>query len=62
MFYMEKIIQVVPFLFHFYEPYTPGVGIETRVGEAIAMSLVFFATQDNLLLRINEIQDRRHAH
>ena len=58
MYYMEKLISVVPFLFHFYAPYTPNNEKHTQIGESIAISLVFFATQDNLMSRINAIQDK----
>ena len=58
IYFMEKLINLVPFLFHFYDKYTPGEDRHGEIGKSIAMSLVFFATQDNLLSRVNEIQNR----
>ena len=58
IFFMEKIVNLVPFMFHFYKPYRPRQTVQTRIGESIALSMILFATQDDLIARINEIQSR----
>ena len=58
VFYMEKIIRSIPFVFHFYHKYKPQSSLQTRVGEAVAISLVFFVTQDDLINRISYL--KRH--
>lgn len=58
LFFMEKIIKMFPFVFHFHKKYNPQNTLQSRVGEAVAISLVFFVTQADLVNRISYLKKR----
>ncbi len=57
-FYLHKIIDLFPFLFHLTSSYHPSLKGESRFGATIVLTFVLYQTQPSLIAIIQEIESR----
>ena len=49
IFYIIKLVKIVPFLFHFNKKYTPSLKGESNIGISTGVGLFLFITQTSLV-------------
>lgn len=58
VFYIHKIVQLIPFIFHYSDNYIPGIRGESKFGGTVLLIAILYRTQPSIYTLIDELNLR----